>query len=148
MGIYWRGCNISADIVWAPLCGFMAGNVKETVNGYPSPPIELVLRSGGETYKLPSDNCEISMSIGYVWLVTESETRFTESETRFNFSFTCLVLNVKLKRNMFVNAVQEIRIHRTHFRPVSFFCESVSKLKPEYGSNPNKSNSHVLEKPK
>ncbi len=29
-----------------------------------------------------------------------------------------------------------------------FFCESVSKLKPESVLNPNKSNSYVLEKPK
>ncbi len=46
---------------------------------------------------------------------------------------------------MFVNAVSKIRIH---FRLVSFFCEFVSKLKPESGSNLDKSYSHVLEKPK
>ncbi len=45
-------------------------------------------------------------------------------------------------------AVSEIRIHRIHLRLVSFFCESVLKLKPECGLNPDKSNSRVLEKPK
>ncbi len=49
---------------------------------------------------------------------------------------------------MFVNAVLEIQIHRIHLRLVSFFCEFVLKLKPESGSNPDKSNSHILEKPK
>ncbi len=58
----------------------------------------------------------------------------------FQFCFD-LVSNLKLKRNVFVNAVSEIRIYRIYFRLVSFFCESISKLKPDSGWNPNKSNS-------
>ncbi len=71
-----------------------------------------------------------SVSLGLVWFCFDS------------------VLNLKLKINVFVNAVLEIRIHRIHFRLVLFFCESFSKLKPESRSNPDKSNSHVLQKPK
>ncbi len=54
----------------------------------------------------------------------------------------------ELKRNAFVNVVSETGIRRTHLRLVSFFYKSVSKLKPESGSNLDKSNNHVLEKQK
>ncbi len=59
-----------------------------------------------------------------------------------------LVSNLKLKRNMIINTVLEIRIHKIYFQLVLFFCESVSKLKSESGMNPGKPNSHILEKPK
>ncbi len=65
----------------------------------------------------------------------------------FQFCFD-LGSNLKLKRNVFVDAVSEIRIHRIYFRLVSFFCESVSQLKSKSGSNADKLNTHVLKKPK
>ncbi len=48
---------------------------------------------------------------------------------------------------MSVHAVLEIQSTEST-RQVSFVCESISKPKPESGSNPDKWSSRVLEKPK
>ncbi len=65
-----------------------------------------------------------------------------QNQIWFQFHFD-LVSNLKLKRNVFFNAVSEIRIHRIYFRLVSFFCESVLKLKPESGLNLDKSHCYL-----
>ncbi len=91
--------------------------------------------------------CSISHRIWSQIYRIQNQIRFQFQLVWFQFCFA-FVSNLKLKRNMFVNAVSKIRIHRIYSRLVSFFCESIWKPKPESGLNPDKSNTYVLEKPK